>query len=716
MNLSSFRMRSLLVALVLAVAGCGGGSGDIVGQPGDNATPSTPSTPPTPPAPPLVSNELVKQSFTAAQGTTITVPANASGLGGATIVIPPDAATEDITLHVGYENAAPGPFSADAVAAQVTQVSRTILLKVADNGPDTFNQPVTVTMPYDVAAAGGLPPTVLYWDEDALAYQPVSVIAFDEVKGTVTFRTSHFSKFVTIVLKALSKAIPTVDTGFRLGADSVLHQNFGSYQFGGHCAAFASLSTYYYGLKKTNKLYSFAQEGADEQPADDEITRTALSLTYALIARKWSTVAGSIVIPSSGATGLLMIQAMLATGKPVHLVMHSNNNRDGGHSVTAFAYDATLGAFRIYDSNFPKNEVTFPWTLAGFGTYSRAASYPAAMFDFIGFAADDTFGAPGQFRRIVSDWESGKLKDFYANLQVTDEKSVVRPLLFEAPVTVQIPYQDNQTVTGKFNRPAGSSNPVFLHIYHDGVAQSATGVPLPAGGDFTLTFPTKLENKVEVMMLVSEHARDAFRGFSGFGKVTVQPEGKNFFVNFGFETGDMTAWNGFTSLLPQGGGGVFTPTKLTVVNVGFDPIATDIPTVQFGQHAVQVNDQDNSYHTTFIAQTATVPATGNPQLNFKWMAVLEDPQHSPEDQPFVEVIVRNVTKNTELYKRRFFANDPAFTGWKSYQGGQWKAIDWQSVVLTGLSQSAGDQIELKIVGADCGLGGHGGYVYLDGEE
>lgn len=701
MNWSSWLVRSLLVAWVLAVAGCGGG---------DDETPPAPK-------PPVVSNEVASQSLTAAHGGTITVPTSAAALGGATIQIPPDAAMQDISVHVGYQDAAPGPFRKEAVDAQVTQVSKTVLVKVADDAPNTFNNVVTLTIPYDVAAAGGLPPAVLYWDEAAQAYQPVSVIAVDDKKGTVTFQTSHFSSFVAVVLKALSKAIPTVDTGFRLGVDSILHPNFGSYQFGGHCAAFASMSTYYYGLKPATHLYAFAQEGATEQPADDEITRTALSLTYALIAQKWSSVASSIVIPSSGFTGLLIIQSMLATGKPVHLVMHSNNAKDGGHSVTVFAYDATQAGFRIYDSNFPKNEVAFPWTLAGFGTYSRAASYPVHMFDYIGFASDDTFGAPAQFRQIVSDWQSGKLKDYFANLQVTDETNTVRPLKFDTPVTVKVKYLDNQKVTGQFNRPAGSTKPVFLHVWYDGVRQSATGVPLPASGQFTLNFPTKLENKVEVMLMVSEHDRDVFRGFSGFGKFTVQPEGKNFFVNFGFETGDLTAWNGKTTFLPQSGNpGTFTPTKLTIMDVGFDPIATDIPTVVFGAHSVRVNDRDNGYHTTFVSQTATVPASGNPQLSFKWAAVLEDPQHPPQDQPFVEVTVTNVTKSLVLYNRRFYTNDPSFTGWKSYQNGQWKAIDWQTVLLTGLSQYAGDQIELKVVGADCGQGGHGGYVYLDGEE
>ena len=82
----------------------------------------------------------------------------------------------------------------------------------------------------------------------------------------------------------------------------------------------------------------------------------------------------------------------------------------------------------------------------------------------------------------------------------------------------------------------------------------------------------------------------------------------------------------------------------------------------------------------------------------------------------MDVTVRNLTKGIDLYRKRYFTSDPSFTGWKDYQGGTWKAIPWQSVVLSGLASYAGDEIELRIEGADCALGGHGGYVYLDGEE
>ena len=666
------------------------------------------------PAASEVPNEAARSQVLASAGMTIDVTADNSPLKGLKVQIPADAALDDSEIQVGYEDAAPGAFSPDALAAGAKMVSRTLVLKAANGGPSTFTRPVTITLPYDTTVAAGLPPAVLYWDEAATRYRTVSVITVDRAKATVTFRTSHFSKFVAAVALTLNNLLPTVDTQFRVGADSILHPNFGSYQYGGHCAAYASMSTYYFGLAKTKKLYAFAQEDALEQPADDEITRTALTVTYALISSKWASVAGSIVVPAATDTGLLMLASMLITGQPLHLVMHSGGS-DGGHSVTAYGFDAAHKRFRIYDSNFPKDDITFPWDLAnGFGAYSRAGSYPAGMFANIGYASDDTFGAPAQFAKIVADWEGGKLKDFYANLAVTDNKGVAQTLGYGKLVTTQIKYDDNQTVTGNFVRPAGSSKPVYLHVFRDGLKDAAVAPLIDSNGVFTLSFPKKLEQKSELLLLVSEHPRDVGNGFSGFGKFTVQAEGKNFFVNFGFESGDMTGWTSKTTLLNNGAN--FLPTKALVTNVGFDPIATDLPTAVFGLHAIRVNDSTPNYHTTFISQRATVPSTGNPQLRFQWAAVLEDPRHSPSDQPYVDVVVRNLSKNTELYRKRFFTSDPTFLGWKDYLGGSWKAIPWQAVVLGGLSAVAGDEIELRIDGADCGLGAHGGYVYFDGEE
>ncbi|TDM05408.1 MAG: hypothetical protein C4K60_11515 [Ideonella sp. MAG2] len=63
----------------------------------------------------------------------------------------------------------------------------------------------------------------------------------------------------------------------------------------------------------------------------------------------------------------------------------------------------------------------------------------------------------------------------------------------------------------------------------------------------------------------------------------------------------------------------------------------------------------------------------------------------------------------------YYTNDPTYTGWKPYQSGSWKAIPWQLVDLP-VANHAGDTLVITVEAADCALGGHGGYVYLDAEE
>ena len=95
--------------------------------------------------------------------------------------------------------------------------------------------------------------------------------------------------------------------------------------------------------------------------------------------------------------------------------------------------------------------------------------------------------------------------------------------------------------------------------------------------------------------------------------------------------------------------------------------------------------------------------------------MLEDPQHAPADQPYVEVTVTNTTKNLVLYRKRFYTNDPSYTGWKSYRSGDWKSIPWQPVDVP-VAAYIGDTIRIVVEAADCALGAHGGYAYLDAEE
>jgi hypothetical protein len=137
--------------------------------------------------------------------------------------------------------------------------------------------------------------------------------------------------------------------------------------------------------------------------------------------------------------------------------------------------------------------------------------------------------------------------------------------------------------------------------------------------------------------------------------------------------------------------------------------------VYFGNSAARVNYSDGGYQISTISQTATVPDMINPTLEFYWAAVLEDPSHAADFQPYVDIIVTDDSTGSEIYHKHFYSNDPSYSGWISLIGGSWKGIPWQKVQFD-MSNSIGNVVTIRVEAADCGLGAHGGYVYVDGIE
>lgn len=684
----------LCMLMLLTLTACGGGGGNSGGS----------SAPP-----PEVPNQSAVAKVAVEKQTTITVDDPKSPIFGTRIVIPKEASIDPVTVAVGYEDKLPAPLNKQALKYGGKLVSKVIIPHVNKPGRANFEDLVEITIPYDKRLAGDISPIVVYWDETHKMYRPVAVTKVDKEKGTITFVTSHFSRFMAIIVNLLGIDMPAVDTKFRVGTDSILHINFGSYEFGGHCAAFASLSSHYFSLAKPKKLFDFAQDGDKGQPLDDELVRSALSYTYTLYSKKVASV-HRIKGPSQKETGYQILSQMIVTQQPIILSLRGNNNQFR-HAVTVFGYDADNARFRIYDSNYPNTEVTYDWELlTGFGAYSNDYG---VTFDNIGYYTEDTFGAPAQYDQIIADWESGALKDYFANLTVIDPDKKNHVLKFNGNVEITVPDQKKVTLSGKFKSPAGNKNKTnYLWVIQNGKDISVS--PIPASGDFSFDVDGSSASGNEIILIVSGHKLSKEVGFAAYG--TFKLTGQNFFKNLGFEKGDFSDWTVFTFL--RSNGSTFTPTKKYILNPGFDPIAKDIPTVIVGKHAAQLNDRDNGYHVTRVSQKAKVPNSTNPQLKFYWAAILEDPKHTPDDQPYVDVIVRDVTKATELYRRRFYTGDPKWKGWKEYSdgGSTWKAISWQTVVVTDLAKYAGDEVELSVEGADCGLGAHGGYVYLDGEE
>lgn len=235
---------------------------------------------------------------------------------------------------------------------------------------------------------------------------------------------------------------------------------------------------------------------------------------------------------------------------------------------------------------------------------------------------------------------------------------------------------------------------------------------------FSLTIPKIPNVNNSLQLIATNDANDSwgFRAYAGFKEYPLKVEGKSFLLNPSFETASFSpGWQHETHTWLSPTPGSFQPPKSTIVSGGPDPIDPSLLTANVGRFAARVNDSDPNYHISSVQQSAIVPNVERPEVRLYWAAVLEDPQHQPNEQPYVDVVVRDDTAGQTLHSRHFYSNDPSFSGWRSVQNGTWKSIPWQIIAITLPKTAVGHTVTVRVVAADCALGGHGGYAYLDGD-
>lgn len=178
--------------------------------------------------------------------------------------------------------------------------------------------------------------------------------------------------------------------------------------------------------------------------------------------------------------------------------------------------------------------------------------------------------------------------------------------------------------------------------------------------------------------------------------------------NMGFELGTMDEWivETHTWFDPTPGS---QPSHSAIMEQGFDPIAPGLPTVFHGAYSLRIEDENWGGYISSATRTIQVPA--GMVLKFAWAAVLEDPQHQPNEQPYFDIKVRDETTQEDLYAIHHYSNEPGFP-WNDAQGGSWKWVPWQPVTLD-LTARAGHTVTISAIAADCEPTGHGGYVYFD---
>lgn len=670
---------------------------------------------------------------------TVTAPAG-SPIAGAKVEVPADAVASADNITISAEDALPLALDADVTAAGYEQLSKTLVIQ-RSNSAD-FGKPVDVTVPYDkTKLPADATPVVAYLDEDTGTYSPIAIKSIDRTAGTLVFTTAHASKYAVIWIKVggsgttLDPSKLTTSVNFDPAVDSFFVHNFGSYEVpGGNSFGMAAYAAWYHKAKKSLKgagLRTLYKEGNPALEEDDQIARELILRAYQagdqkahIAALDNAAIQGANNVAAENGVALSLIQQLMLTKQAQLLVMGKQGTGgkwSDGQAVAVFGYDGASQRFQYYDTRFPGEVVTVPWNPTdGFGVDSKNKDY-----DVFAFAAFNSAYSSKTLTSLYTAAEAGFPSSLYPKITVSAPTEVS-----PATSTFEVATDDAVIIKGTVPRPASASPTAqrYAHVYLNGVRFPTAFLVDNSSNAFELSIgklPTAAGTDVMVLISETEKAYAGWGsgaawagGFHAFKQFRVRVANQFFFLNMGFETGDYTGWVserhswGGSSAAPE-----FTPSdKSAIINTpGFDPIATDLQVPLFGSKAARINNEDNNEHISTLTQAAVVPSGKNPVLRFYWSAVLEDPQHRPEDQPYIEIVVVNKTKGIDLYRKRFFSNDPSYSGWLSYQGGDWKSIPWQLVELS-VAQYAGDTIELKIEAADCALGGHGGYGYLDVDE
>jgi hypothetical protein len=189
----------------------------------------------------------------------------------------------------------------------------------------------------------------------------------------------------------------------------------------------------------------------------------------------------------------------------------------------------------------------------------------------------------------------------------------------------------------------------------------------------------------------------------------VRPVQIDVFQNLGFELGDGTHWttesHTWDNPTPDS-----RPQHSLVVTPGADEIAPALNRVFRGSYSLRIEDSGSNAFISTASRTVRVPA-GGAVVRFAWAAVLQDPAHLPHEQPYFDVHVTDLTTGDTLYSIHHYAGEAGFP-WSDAPVLGWKYVPWQPVTLD-LSTLGGHDVRISAIGADCSLGGHGGYVYLD---
>ena len=197
--------------------------------------------------------------------------------------------------------------------------------------------------------------------------------------------------------------------------------------------------------------------------------------------------------------------------------------------------------------------------------------------------------------------------------------------------------------------------------------------------------------------------------------------------NIGFENGNFGNWKIFTgtATLNNNKNSIATNEINAPINTRHTIISNhtdkdiyggfDLLPKNGGSYAVKLGNNGSGAQVDGVSYLLTVPAD-RPEftLTYQYAVVLEDPSHPQEEQPRFIARVKDIETNTYIPCASFeYVATSSLPGFKkSLIDNSIIYKDWTPVTIN-LSGYQGKQLLIEFISADCALGGHFGYAYVD---
>lgn len=197
-------------------------------------------------------------------------------------------------------------------------------------------------------------------------------------------------------------------------------------------------------------------------------------------------------------------------------------------------------------------------------------------------------------------------------------------------------------------------------------------------------------------------------------------------ANINFEQGSLSNWTFDTAvnygyLANVGTSGPLPNRHVLTSGSGTDPYG-GFPVVdpQGGSYSLKLGNDDVNKRVDIARYTFTIPSNANNfSIIYRYAVVLEDPVHAAGDQPYFKARVYNTNTGATLSCASFtFVSGSGLNGFStsSQLGAVGNAVvyykPWSTASLN-LSGQAGTTVTLEFTSADCALGAHMGYGYVD---